>query len=93
MKARAATLRISGTSSPSRSALRDAQARLAKLIALGRTSSRRPPFDRTRTDPLLARADASAKAAASEEALATLDAAERLEPADPRVSFRAGEIL
>jgi predicted Zn-dependent protease len=95
VKARAATLRISGHFEPEFEArFRDAQARLAKLIALGRTSFQGgPPFDRTRTDPLLARADASAKAGRTEEALATLDAAERLEPADPRVSFRAGELL
>jgi predicted Zn-dependent protease len=95
VKQRAETLRISGPFEPELEArFRDAQARLAKLIALGRTSLQGgPPYDRAHTDPLLERADAAAKAGRAEEALFVLAEAERIEPRDPRISFRAGEIL
>ena len=92
---RASTLRITGHYEPALEAsFRAAQARLARLIELGRTSLQGvPPFDRTRTDPYLERASAAARAGHTEEALTELDAAERVEPNDPRISFRAGEIL
>jgi predicted Zn-dependent protease len=95
VEARAATLRITGRYEPQLEArFREAQVRLAKLIALGRTSFQGgPPYDRARTDPLLAQADAAAKAGRPDDALAVLDRAERTEPNDPRVSFKAGEIL
>jgi predicted Zn-dependent protease len=95
VKQRGATLRVTGAPDPELEAsFRDAQARLALLIAIGRTSLQgAPPYDRTRSDPLLERANAAASAGHIEEALAVLDQAERAQPDDPRLPFRRGELL
>jgi predicted Zn-dependent protease len=70
------------------------QGRLAYLLAHKRSAiSDVAPHDRTRTDPLLAEARGHRAAGDTEAAFASLDAAERLEPNDPRVSAERGEIL
>jgi predicted Zn-dependent protease len=95
VKQRAASLRVTGTLDPELEAgFRDAQARLALLVQLGRTSLQgSPPHDRTKSDPALERAAAEAAAARPEEAIRTLERGERLEPNDPRLPFRRGELL
>jgi len=95
VKQRGTTLRVTGSVDPELEAsFRDAQARLAALIQLGRTSLQgSPPHDRTRSDPLLARANAAAEAGNAEEAISVLIHAERIEPGDPRLPFRRGELL
>jgi predicted Zn-dependent protease len=95
VKQRATTLRVTGAPDPELEAsFRDAQARLARLLELGRTSLQgTPPHDRTRSDPLLARANALASDGQLEEALRMLREAERQEPGDPRLPFRRGELL
>jgi beta-barrel assembly-enhancing protease len=92
VKQRATTLRAQGTLDPEvEASFRDAQARLALLLHLGRTSLQgSPPHDRSRSDPLLARANAASD---PEEAIAFLIHAERIEPGDPRLPFRRGELL
>jgi predicted Zn-dependent protease len=76
-------------------ALREAQARLELLIDTKRTSlpSYAPPADREKTDPLLAEADRLAERGDADAALVQLARAEAVEPNDPRVPFRIGEIL
>jgi predicted Zn-dependent protease len=95
VKQRATTLRAQGALEPELEAsFRDAQARLALLVQLGRTSLQgSPPHDRSRSDPLLARADAAAAAGNPAEAVDVLIHAERIEPGDPRLPFRRGELL
>jgi predicted Zn-dependent protease len=95
VKQRAGTLRVGGRPDPELEAsFRDAQARLALLVQHGRTSLQgSPPHDRSRSDPLLARANAAAAAGDRREALALLIHAERIEPGDPRLPFRRGELL
>jgi Flp pilus assembly protein TadD len=70
------------------------QARLAYLLAhkrgaMGDTAS----YDRARTEPFLAEANAHVTAGDIGAAFASLDAAERVEPNDPRVPVLRGEIL
>jgi predicted Zn-dependent protease len=73
---------------------RDAQVRLAMLIASGRTSlPSNAPYDRAASDPRLAQANAAAAAGRRAEALRVLADAERDQPNDPRLPFRRGEIL
>jgi predicted Zn-dependent protease len=76
-------------------ALREAQARLELLIDTKRTSlpSYAPPADREKTDPLLAEADRLAERGDADVALVQLARAEAVEPNDPRVPFRIGELL
>jgi tetratricopeptide (TPR) repeat protein len=95
VKQRAETLHVGAPPDPSLEAdFRDAQARLALLIEAGRTSFLdAAPYDRALSDPLLAGADAAAKAGRGSEALALLAEAEAAEPRDPRVPFRTGELL
>ena len=70
------------------------QGRLAYLLAHKRSAiSEVAPHDRTRTDPLLAEARGHRAAGDIDAALASLDAAEVLEPNDPRVSAERGEIF
>lgn len=71
------------------------QARLALLVETGQTTLRAPATtpDRSLTDPLLAEADRLSRASKRGEALARLAEAEKLEPYDPRVPFRSGELL
>ena len=69
------------------------QGRLAYLLANKRNAiSEMAPYDRTRSDPLLAEARGHQDAGDTEAALASLEAAEQLEPYDPRVSVQRGEI-
>ncbi len=72
-----------------------AQTHLAWLVQHDRTSihPEQTPFDRTRNDALLARAEREAAAPDLEAALRTLAEAERQEPHDPRPAYRAGELL
>ena len=72
VKQRAATLHVSGARDPALEAsFRDAQARLAQLLELGRTSLQGgPPYDRAASDPRLARANAAASAGRTDEAIA-----------------------
>lgn len=95
VKQRAASLRVTGAVDTELQArFRDAQARLEILLQAGRTSLQGgPPYDRAKTDPLLRRADGEAKVGRIDAALALLDEAERLERNDPRIAFRAGELL
>jgi|GEM_PF-519492 len=95
VKVRAETLRAAPERDGALEAgFRDAQVRLALLIQAGRTSFvDAQPYDRSRTEPLLARAEAAAKAGRTEEAIAALEEAGRLEPRDPRPPFRLGERL
>ena len=95
VRQRAGALHVGAPPDPSLEAdFRDAQARLGLLVASGRTSFLdAAPYERTRTDPLLAQADAAAKAGRRDEALALLRDAEAAAPRDPRVPFRAGELL
>ena len=95
VKQRAGTLRVTGGPDPALEAdFRNAQARLAALIDAGRTSFLdAKPYDRSRTDPLLADAEAAAKDGRPADAVARLRVAERIEPLDPRVPFRLGELL
>ena len=76
-------------------ALLNAQARLARLAELRRTSLPRqvPPANRERSDPLLEAANDRAEAGQVDSALIVLARAEALEPFDPRLPFRAGELL
>ena len=92
---RAAALRVADAVDPALEAdFRDAQARLALLIEKGRTSFLdAEPYDRTRSDPLLAEADAAANAGRMDDAIAGLRDAERREPREPRIPFRLGELL
>lgn len=92
VKQRATTLRPQGAFDPELEAsFRDAQARLALLLQLKRTSLQgSPPHDRSRSDPLLARANAASD---PQEAIDILLHAERIEPNDPRLPFRRGELL
>lgn len=70
------------------------QARLAYLLAHKRGAmSDTMPFDRARTDPLLAESRVHLEAGDTQAALASLDAAEALEPNDPRVPVQRGETL
>ena len=70
------------------------QGRLAYLLAHKRSAiSEVAPHDRARTDPLLAEARGHRAAGDIDAALASLDAAELLEPNDPRVSAERGEIF
>ncbi len=95
VKRRGASLHVSGELDPELVAsFREAQARLALLIAHQRTSLQGgPPYDRARRDPALERADAAARAGRSEEAIALLAGAERAFATDPRLPFRRGELL
>jgi predicted Zn-dependent protease len=76
-------------------ALRDTQARLAYLLDRNRESvpPHAPPADTEKTDPLLAEADELVEIGQLDEALLVLARAEALEPSDPRVPFRIGELL
>jgi predicted Zn-dependent protease len=71
------------------------QARLGLLLDLGRNSLPPPAqtADTRRTDPLLAEADARAQRGEIDAALLSLARAEQIEPNDPRVSYRIGELL
>jgi predicted Zn-dependent protease len=95
VKQRASSLHVSGERDAALEAsFRDAQVRLALLIQLGRTSLQGgPPYDRARSDPLLARADAAARGGRPVDALRLLGEAEAAEPNDPRPPFRRGELL
>jgi predicted Zn-dependent protease len=76
-------------------ALHEVQARLGLLIDTKRSSlpSYAPPADRAKTDPLLAEAKRLAEEGEANAALVQLARAEAVEPNDPRVPFRIGEIL
>ena len=95
VKQRATTLRVrSAPDSAFEASFRDAQARLALLLDTGRTSLQGgPPYDRAASDPRLARANAAASEGRDEEAIRLLLEAEGLEPNDPRLPFRRGELL
>lgn len=95
VKQRAGSLRVTAESgSDLEAAFRDAQVRLELLVASGRTSLLGArPYDRALTDPLLAEADAAARAGEVDAAIERLLAAEGAEPSDPRVPFRLGELL
>jgi predicted Zn-dependent protease len=70
------------------------QARLAYLLEEGRSRrSLTAPFDRAAAEPQLTRADEHAARGEALAALQTLEEAEQLEPNDPRVPFRRGQIL
>jgi tetratricopeptide (TPR) repeat protein len=75
--------------------LRDAQARLAFLIDMNRESipSTGPPADRTQTDPLLEEAEERIRLGEKDAALVLLSRAQAIEPNDPRVPFRIGNLL
>jgi tetratricopeptide (TPR) repeat protein len=75
--------------------LRAVQARLALLIQRDRTSwpTGAGDWDRTLSDPLLARAEARLAAGDRAGALAALDEAAARQPDDPRIPFRRGELL
>jgi beta-barrel assembly-enhancing protease len=93
---RAERLTVTGTLDPvlSRS-FHAIQARLALLVEASQTTlrARAATPDRTVTDPLLTEAERAAREGQPERALAQLAEAERLEPNDPRVPFRSGELL
>lgn len=76
-------------------ALADAQIRIAVLLDTGRATlpSGAPAADRSRSDPLLDEANRLAEAGDLDEALLVLARADALEPNDPRISFRIGELL
>ena len=78
-----------------RSGLREAQARLEYLVAGNRDRVPRdtPAPDRSKTDPLLAKADRFAELGEPDAALVVLARAETIEPADPRVPFQIGNLL
>lgn len=93
---RAERITVTGTADPALEAsFREAQLRLAILLQTGQTTLRRhlPPPDRAVTDPLLARATERVRSDDRAGALELLEEAERLEPTDPRVPFRRGELL
>ncbi|MEE8508222.1 MAG: M48 family metalloprotease, partial [Myxococcota bacterium] len=77
------------------SGLREAQARLAYLVEDNRDRVPRdtPAPDRSKTDPLLAKADRLAERGEPDAALVVLAQAEAIEPADPRVLFQIGNLL
>jgi predicted Zn-dependent protease len=76
-------------------ALHDTQGRLAYLLDRKRDSvpPHATPPDRDATDPLLAEADRLADGGRVDEAMVVLARAEAVEPNDPRVPFRIGELL
>jgi hypothetical protein len=76
-------------------ALRVAQVRLAILLESGQTTllSTTPPPDRSVSGPILEEANALAEAGDRRAAVARLEAGEALEPNDPRLPFRRGELL
>ena len=75
--------------------LREAQARLAYLIDTNRESvpSMGLPADRSQTDPLLEEASERIRLGEDDAALVLLSWAQAIEPNDPRVSFRIGNLL
>jgi predicted Zn-dependent protease len=92
----AAKLKPVGTPDPRlEEDFRDAQARLAWMVAHDRDSvpPPSPPEHPERIAPLLARADDLAQERQLDEALLVLARAESLEPNDPRVPFQIGELL
>jgi predicted Zn-dependent protease len=92
---RADTLTVTGKPDPElEAAFRNAQARLALLLASGRTRwLAPPPYDPERAAPLLARATAADAAGDPVGALGLLREAEALQPSDPRISFERGRVL
>jgi predicted Zn-dependent protease len=78
----------------SREALAAAQARLALLLELNRASlpGNAAPAAPERTAPLLAEAERLAREGQADGALAALARAEALDPGDPRIPFRIGEL-
>lgn len=74
---------------------RAVQRRLAILRGMGRTRlpARPPEYDRVKSDFYLERAEALARNGDKEEALAVLAEGQLLEPRDPRLFLRAGDIL
>ena len=75
--------------------LREAQARLAFLIDMHRESipSTGGPADRSQTDPLLEEAAERIRLGEDDAALVLLSRAQAIEPNDPRVPFRIGNLL
>ncbi|MEN8181002.1 MAG: M48 family metalloprotease, partial [Myxococcota bacterium] len=75
--------------------LRAVQSRLGILLAEGRSSwpVASSPQAREQTAPLLARAEAERAEGRPQLALLELESAERLDPADPQLPFRRGELL
>lgn len=71
------------------------QARLAMLVDTNRSSLPRvnPPADRARREPALEEALAPAETGDLDEALVRLGRAQAAYPEDPRIPFRAGELL
>ncbi len=76
-------------------ALADAQLRIALLLDTGRLTlpGAAAAADRSNSDPLLDEANRLAEGGDRDEALLVLARVEALEPNDPRVSFRIGELL
>ncbi len=76
-------------------ALAHAQVRIARLLDTGRGTlpGATSAADRSHSDPLLDEANRLAEGGDWDEALLVLARAESLEPNDPRVSFRIGELL
>ena len=75
--------------------LRGAQARLAFLIDTNRESvpGMGLPADRSQTDPLLEEAAERIRLGENDAALVLLSRAQAIEPNDPRVPFRIGNLL
>jgi predicted Zn-dependent protease len=91
---RADTMTISGSRDPALDGeFRRAQYRLAMQLDRGGGPLRAEPPNRERAAPLLAEAERHARTGDREAAIATLAEAEAVEPTDPRLSFRRGELL
>jgi predicted Zn-dependent protease len=93
---RAERLTITGEPDPELpGALRVAQVRLALLLRSGQTTllSTTPPPDRSVSGPILEEANALAARGETRAAIARLLEGETLEPNDPRLPFRRGELL
>ena len=88
-------MRVSGSPPPDLDArLREAQVRLALLIRMRRSTLPPAPreVDRARTDAALAEAERLAGQGQRDDAIARLAATEEVEPGDPRVAYRLGEL-
>jgi predicted Zn-dependent protease len=75
--------------------LKEAQGRLAFLIDMKRENVPSPAttVDRSRSDPLLEEAEARIRLGETDAALVLLSRAEAIEPHDPRIPFRIGNLL
>jgi predicted Zn-dependent protease len=93
---RSEQLSRTGTADPALAGgMRAAQYRLALLVDSGQTTLRQAsaPARRAATDPLVDEAQRLAAAGDRPRALATLERAEQVDPNDPRIAFRRGELL